>query len=289
MGLMTTRADDKSNPQKTAGKAQAEQRPASHPLRLTVLGSGSKGNCAVVSGPEGALLIDAGFSKKETLRRLELAGIDPANIKALIVTHEHSDHIKGLGVVSRGLKVPVYASRGTAGTSGLRRQAPEALTFGNEDELTLAGISVKVFPASHDAADPVGFRFSWTGVDGSRDDIGYLTDSGVLTGAAEEALREMRVLAIEANHDPQMLATGPYPYVLKQRISSATGHLSNTQSAEGLTRLLSDRLESVVAMHLSETNNLHELPVQSLSAALERAGVAARATAAWQGLPVSVG
>ena len=121
MGLMTTRADDKSNPQKTAGKAQAEQRPASHPLRLTVLGSGSKGNCAVVSGPEGALLIDAGFSKKETLRRLELAGIDPANIKALIVTHEHSDHIKGLGVVSRGLKVPVYASRGTAGTSGLRR------------------------------------------------------------------------------------------------------------------------------------------------------------------------
>ena len=253
-------------------------------LKLVVLGSGSKGNCVVVVGPEGAVMVDAGFSKRETLRRLALAGVDPALVKAIIVTHEHSDHIKGVGVVSRGLGVPVHASRGTADCASMRAQAPDLITFAHDDELTIAGMRIKAFSTSHDAADPVGFRFSGFG-----DDIGLATDTGFLTGPAAEALAGVRLLAIESNHDPEMLAYGPYPYLLKQRIASDRGHLSNVQSADALARLLSDRLEAVIAMHLSETNNLHNLPVDSLSSCVRGEDHPARVAAAWQSRPTVVG
>ena len=249
-------------------------------LHLVVLGSGSKGNSAVIVGRDGSLLIDAGFSKKETLRRLELAGVDPASIRAILVTHEHSDHIKGIGVVSRGLDLPVYASRGTARTAGMRKQAPDVIAFSNSDSLSLAGITVTTFSTSHDAVDPVGFRFEQNG-----DAIGYATDTGFLTGPAREVLADVRLLALESNHDPEMLRTGPYPYVLKQRIASNNGHLSNVQSAAALDELLCNRLESVVAMHLSETNNLHELPEDSLRGVVARADHPAHVAAAWQNRP----
>lgn len=253
-------------------------------LKLVVLGSGSKGNCSLVVGPEGAVMIDAGFSKKETLRRMAIAGVDPALVKAIIVTHEHSDHIKGVGVVSRGLDVPVYASRGTAGCESMRRQAPDVEAFANDDELTLAGLRIKVFSTSHDAVDPVGYRFSGFG-----DDVGVATDTGFLTGPAAEALAGVRLLALESNHDPDMLANGPYPYILKRRIASDHGHLSNVQSADALARLLSDRLEAVIAMHLSETNNLHDLPIDSLSGCVRGECHPARVAAAWQSRPTVVG
>lgn len=263
-----------------ADRPEGARRRSQAALHLAVLGSGSKGNCAVISGPDGAIMVDAGFSKRETLRRLATCGIDPASIKALLVTHEHSDHIKGLGVVSRGLGLPVYASLGTADVASVRKQVPDLVAMRDDDELVLAGIRVKAFPTSHDAADPVGFRFDCAG-----DAIGYATDTGYLTGEAAEALADVRLLALEANHDPKMLASGPYPYPLKQRIASDRGHLSNEQSAEALDALLCDRLEAVVAMHLSETNNEHRLPVDGLGTTVARASHPAQVLAAWQRTP----
>lgn len=256
-------------------------------LHLAVLGSGSKGNCAIIDGPKGAIMVDAGFSKRETLRRMEQIGFDSARIKAIIVTHEHSDHIGGLGVVARGLSVPVYASCGTAAYPRFAKLSPDTITLHARDEISLAGIDVTTFPTSHDANDPIGMRFSYHGDEGI-DAIGYVTDTGVLSPEGVEILTNVRVLALESNHDPEMLRYGPYPYPLKVRIAGDHGHLSNEQSAAALDALLCNRLETVVGMHLSETNNEHRLPVTCLTDAVTRASHPAHVVAAWQVRPTIV-
>ncbi len=253
-------------------------------LHLTVLGSGSKGNCAIVDGPRGAIMVDAGFSKRETLRRMHQVGFDPTRIKAIVVTHEHSDHIGGLGVMARGLGVPVYASCGTAAYPRFSKLSPDTITLHSRDVVTLVGIDVTTFPTSHDASDPIGMRFSYRGDEGA-DAIGYVTDTGILSQEGIEVLTDVRVLAIESNHDPDMLRYGPYPHSLKVRIAGDHGHLSNDQGAAALDALLCNRLETVVGMHLSETNNDHLLPVSRLTSTITRADHPARIVAAWQVRP----
>lgn len=246
-------------------------------MRLHVLASGSKGNAAIVENVvtgEG-ILIDCGICKRDFFTRCDEADFDLRRLRGVLITHEHTDHTKGLGVLYRGFaKLGVHptihvsdAVRDASRDIGelLERDLCDIHSFVAGDELDLAGFAVHAFATSHDAAQSFGFRVECGG-----DAIGYVTDTGVVTPQAHEALGRCRLLAIEANHDPRMLAEGPYPYPLKRRIASERGHLSNEQAAEELTSLLHDGLVAVVAMHVSENNNDYELPAVALQDAIAR-------------------
>lgn len=246
-------------------------------LRLHVLASGSKGNACVVESPSGMLLVDCGISLRQVRLRLAALGLDPARIAAILVTHEHADHIASLGVAVRGLKVPVYASRGTmgsaawpAGVSGSALQAGVAVQ--------IAGVSVTPFHVPHDAAETLGFRLERAGTA-----VGLCTDAGELTSQAGELLRDCDVLALEANHDPGMLRSyAGYPQSLKARIASGHGHLSNDQAARALPELVTSRTRAVVGMHLSQHTNAPSVCRTALAAA----GVAAHMEVAGQAAPL---
>ena len=268
-------------------------------LVLHVLASGSRGNAAVLEDTvTGAgVLVDCGICKRDFFARCVDAGFDPARLTDVLVTHEHTDHTKGLGVVMRGLAKAGCAPRIHA-PSAVRAASAELRALEDSCEIvdmpvgepfSIDGVGVYPFRTSHDAAASCGFRFEAAPAgDGRADAVGYLTDSGVLTGEAREALVGVRVLAIESNHDAKMLREGPYPWSVKQRIASDVGHLSNDQALEALGALLSDRLEAVVAMHLSEHNNLPSLAIRALEAAVAREGANAHVIAAAQGYGVTV-
>ena len=231
-------------------------------LHLHILGSGSKGNCALVEGPRGLIMIDNGLSRREVLRRMAELSLKPESIAALLLTHEHSDHTKGLKVWCKHWQGPMFASTGTpAARADLAELGFEEFEPG--DELELAGVRVRSFSTSHDVVNPVGFRFECAG-----DSIGYATDTGTLLPGALELLGDARILALESNHDLSMLRCGPYPRYLQDRIASNTGHLSNAQAAEALPALVTDRTEHVVAMHISQENNLPSHAVRALAGAL---------------------
>ena len=262
-------------------------------LRLHVLASGSKGNCSVVQNAEtGSLVVvDCGISFRAFKERCQACGIDPGRVGSVLVTHEHTDHTKGLGVLARGLAKlgahpAVYASTAVHDASSELQEIQDAIDlrhFQAGDQLQLGGVSAHAFRTSHDAAESFGFRF-----EGGGDAVGFMTDTGIVTGEAVEALARCRVLAIEANHDVDMLAKGPYPAYLKARIAGERGHLSNEQSGELLQKLLDDRLECVVGMHVSQNNNDYRLPKQALASVLEREGHAAQALVGFQERVVSV-
>lgn len=242
--------------------AHTTAQPRTCTLHLHILGSGSKGNCALVEGPQGLIMIDDGFSRRETVSRMHELDLDENRVRALILTHEHSDHVSGVTVWCRRFDGALYASRGTAGA----RKYLAALPFEEfmpGDTLTVAGVRIDTFPTSHDVVNPTGFRFSCTG-----DAIGYATDTGVLTPGALRALADARILALESNHDVPMLRTGSYPRYLQDRIISAEGHLSNAQAAEAVRTLVTGRTEEVVAMHISQENNRPSLAVRALADAL---------------------
>lgn len=256
-------------------------------LALHVLASGSRGNaCVVERARTGAgVLVDCGICKRDFLARCAEAGFDPARIEGVLITHEHTDHVKGLGVVLRGLarlgrRPCVYAAppvaRASREVAALAADGVEVRALPAPGEaVSVAGIDVTVLPTSHDAAFSCGFRFEADG-----DAAGLLTDTGRVLPEAHTGLCGVRVLALEANHDAQMLACGSYPYPVRQRIASDEGHLSNEQAADELAALLADaraaRLERVVAMHVSQNNNDYRLPVQALAAVVRAAGVEGR-------------
>lgn len=256
-------------------------------LRIHVLASGSKGNATIVEDTrtgEG-VLIDAGICKRDVLTRSQEAGFDMENLRAVLITHEHSDHVKGLGVLyrelaKRKLEVPLYVNDRCLNNSKAIREVcdlTDAHSFENGSQLSLAGMHIAPFPTSHDAASSFGFRF-WDG----EDTLGFMTDTGVVTECAHEALKGCRILAIEANHDPHMLANGPYPYHLQQRVASEFGHLSNQQSAQELLSLLHPGLEQVIAMHVSENNNTYRLPVEELRNVVKQQGHGASVVCSYQ-------
>lgn len=262
-------------------------------LRLHVLASGSKGNCSVIeSVATGAcVVVDCGISKRAFMDGCAACGVDVARIEAILVTHEHSDHTKGLGVMTRGLaRVGVfpalYASTAVHEASREIRAIEDAVDlrhFSRGDDLALAGMLVHAFPTLHDAAESFGFRFDCAG-----DSIGFMTDTGIVTGEAHEALVGCRVLALESNHDLRMLENGPYPRYLKDRIASERGHLSNDQSAELLVQLLDNQVECVIGVHVSENNNTYRLPHDVFQETLARYGHPARALVGYQNRLVSV-
>lgn len=222
-------------------------------MRCTVLASGSKGNSAVIEGATGTLLIDAGLSARELFRRMASLGLDPSSIDAILVTHEHGDHIRGLDVTARKLDVPVYATEGTLRDFlGFRKVSKKPLvhiTCRYHERLTIGDFSVEPFATSHDAAEPCGYIIT----EGDCR-IGYCTDTGIMTPAMLELLRPCEGIVLESNHCPDMLANGPYPESLKRRIRSKHGHLSNHAAAECLHGFGKD-VPRVILAHLSEVNN----------------------------------
>lgn len=237
--------------------------PSAHRLRVHVLGSGSSGNAIAVTGGDRTVLLDCGLSARETMRRLTLCGLDPGRVAGILVSHEHSDHARGVRVLSKRLGIPVWASLGTRRASGPDTLGSDVRRIDPGESLSIGGITVTAFKTSHDAAEPLGFRFD--AISGS---FGVLTDTGEVTPDAFEALAGCELLGIESNHCPRMLRDGPYPAFLKRRIASATGHLSNQAAAEACTRLASDNLKSIVALHLSSTNNTASHAAESLRSAL---------------------
>ena len=231
-------------------------------IHLHVLASGSKGNAAVVEGPGGPVLVDCGISRRALLGRAGELGLDMGRVTAVLLTHEHSDHVGGLTVFCNHFEGELLTTAGTAAARGYLSSLPFTIV-GSSDEFEVAGMRVRSFPTSHDVADPMGFRFS------TQDDaLGFCTDTGVLGDEALDALRGTRILALESNHDERMLASGPYPGYLKARVAGPTGHLSNAQAAEALGRLVGPDTETVVAMHLSQENNRPSVCVRTLAEAV---------------------
>lgn len=237
-------------------------------IHLHVLASGSKGNAAVVEGPAGSVLIDDGIARRTLLARASELGVNMDDVRAVLLTHEHTDHVSGLPVFANHFDGPLFATAGTIAARERLSQLPFEV-IRHTDSLELCGMHVTVFPTSHDVADPVGFRFATTDENGELTDaLGYCTDTGVLTDEAGQALTGCRVLALESNHDERMLATGPYPGYLKQRIHGPQGHLSNAQAADALQNLVSNETEVIVGMHLSHENNRPSVAVRTLAAAV---------------------
>ena len=232
-----------------------------------MLGSGSGGNSVIVESGPHRLLIDAGFSCRELVRRMKRLDFDPSTLSALLLTHEHVDHCRGADRFARKFNLPVHATRGTLRGSSLGEEAARSARILQSGEpCEVAGFRIEPFTLPHDAREPVGFVVE----DPCGRRIGLVADLGCRTGLAWGRLRDLDVLLIETNHDLDMLRNGPYPWSLKQRIAGRHGHLSNRDAADGLPELMTDRLRWVVLYHLSETNNLPALAAAAVEEVLDR-------------------
>ncbi|MCX8086404.1 MAG: MBL fold metallo-hydrolase [Rhodocyclaceae bacterium] len=228
-------------------------------IRFASLGSGSKGNALLVEAEGTRLLVDCGFSPRETARRLERLAVAPESIDAVLVTHEHADHAGGVAAAAARFGWQVYASHGTAAAARL----DAALRFDSHTAFAIGALEIHPFPVPHDAREPTQFVFS----DGDRR-LGVLTDAGAITPHIVAMLAECAALVLECNHDAELLWRGRYPPPLKQRIAGGFGHLENGMAAELLRAIGGKRLKHVVAAHLSEENNRPHLARQALADAL---------------------
>lgn len=252
------------------------------PLRIGVLGSGSGGNAVVVESGPHRLLIDAGFSCRELVRRMKKLDFDPAGLGGLVITHEHIDHCRGADRLARKFGLPVLATQGTLTGVGLGEEASrQAQMLRSGEPREVAGFLIEPFSIPHDAREPVGVVVQ----DPAGRRIGLVADLGCRTGLAWGRLKDLDILLLETNHDLDMLRNGPYPWSLKQRIAGRHGHLSNRDAADGLPELMTDRLRCVVLYHLSETNNLPALAAAAVGEVLDRERCAARLVVAEQDHP----
>ena len=218
-------------------------------LRFASLGSGSRGNSTLIEWPSGSLLIDCGFSVKEAERRLLRLGKTAGDLTAVLVTHEHSDHIKGVAALSRKYQIPVYMTPGTYRSRNFG-EFPDLRLIHAYTPFDLMGLDVFPVAVPHDACEPSQFVFEFAGIR-----LGILTDLGSITPHVEEQYQNCNALVLEANHCPVMLASGPYPPSLKQRVGGHWGHLSNQQAAGFLQRLDCSKLQHLVVAHISQQNN----------------------------------
>ena len=231
-------------------------------MRFTSLGSGSSGNALVVESGRTRVMMDCGFSTADTKARLERAGLSPADISAIVVTHEHDDHLGGVARFAQRYAIPVYLTRGTA--QWLPPEFPAVLVHCIESHRPFAvnELAVDPFPVPHDAREPVQFVFS----DGDAR-LGVVTDLGTITQHVVEKLSGCHALVIECNHDLDMLMTGPYPDGLKRRVSGRFGHLCNADSGRLVAALDRGKLRHLIAAHLSQQNNTPALAIAALARA----------------------
>lgn len=218
-------------------------------MRFASLGSGSRGNSTLVEWAAGTLLIDCGFSVKETELRLDRLGKRGQDISAILVTHEHSDHIKGVAALARRYRLPVYMTPGTYYSRDLG-ELPDLRLINAYAPFEINGLLVRPVAVPHDAREPSQFIFE---LSGRR--LGILTDLGSITPHVEASYQACDAMVLEANHDPMMLASGSYPPSLKQRVGGQWGHLSNQQAAGFLARLDTEKLQHLVVAHISQQNN----------------------------------
>lgn len=239
-------------------------------MRFSVLGSGSKGNATLITSGCTAILIDNGFSGRETLHRLAQIGFEVTDLTAILVSHEHVDHIRGVGILSRQAGVPVYANPAThrAAGSALGRLAAYC-EFSTGSPFTIQDLRIHPFAVSHDTVEPVGFVIT----DG-RATLGYCTDTGMVSRLMAHRLSGCQGLILECNHDPDLLANSHYPPYLKQRVRSRQGHLANQEAATFLAGLMHHQLRHVTLAHLSEANNRPEIALCTVEKAL--AGISNR-------------
>lgn len=231
-------------------------------MEFAVLGSGSGGNCSLIRHGKTCLMVDNGFSVSETERRLARLRTEPESVSALLVTHEHGDHISGVSRFAAKYDIPVWMTPGCyafAQYKGL----PNAGLLMLSEPLVIGDLEVLPVAVPHDSREPAQYVFS----DGARR-FGLLTDLGRITPHVIECYSGLDALMLEANHDTEMLANGPYPHRLKRRVAGNYGHLSNGQAADLLAAADVSRLQHIVAAHLSEHNNRPELAQQALAAAL---------------------
>lgn len=234
-------------------------------MRFASLGSGSRGNSLLVDAGDSALLLDCGFSMRPLMARLARLSFLPEKISAILVTHEHSDHIAGMFRFSARFGIPVYMTHGThAAVSQAMDESVECRLVDSLAPFSVEGIEITPFPVPHDAREPVQFVFS----DGVRR-LGVLTDCGTITSRAAATLDGCQALVLECNHDPGLLAASAYPAWLKQRVGGDFGHLGNTQAASLLRRVDTRALRHIVAAHLSEQNNRPDLARKALAETLD--------------------
>ncbi len=232
------------------------------------LASGSKGNSLFVSCNNTSILIDAGLSGIEIERRLNTINIDPESLSAIIITHEHSDHIKGAGILSRRFHIPVYITQKTWQACSNLGKIENLCFFECGTPFEMDQILVSPFSISHDAEDPVGLTLEY-----KNHKLGIATDLGIVTNLVKEYLKNSNILYLESNHDPEMLINGSYPWHLKQRIKGRTGHLSNMDAGTLVSELKTDHLEHVILAHLSEENNCPEKAVLEVSKSLNASNI----------------
>ena len=239
------------------------------PVRLTVLGSGSAGNCVYVETDETRILIDAGFSARQIRKRLATIGRTPENLTGILVTHEHSDHVQGLLMLAEKLAIPIYCNRPTQEALQFQLNARfEWRLFQTGASFDVGDIAVDTFNVPHDAQDPVGFLLRT-----SSGNIGILTDLGHTTRLVIERVKTAQVVLLEANHDVKMLQDCPHrPWSLKQRILSRHGHLSNEAAADAAEQFISSDLRHLFLVHLSRECNRPELARRVMEQRLGRIG-----------------
>jgi len=233
-------------------------------LDITILGSGSSGNATLVSDGETNVLVDVGLSGRETVRRLRECGMEPDRIAAIVISHEHGDHCRGLVPFVKSLEVPVFITSDALAASGISLEARRVERIQAGVPFDINGILFTPFDIPHDAADPIALTIERRGVK-----AGIVVDLGYISNLVVERLRGCDCIVLESNHDLQMLRVGPYPWALKQRVMSRRGHLSNETVARYLANEFDGRARHVVLAHLSQKNNLPELALESARRALE--------------------
>ena len=237
-------------------------------MKLCSIASGSSGNCIYVADDNTNLLVDAGISKKRIVEGLESIDVDVKNIDGILVTHEHLDHIKGLGIMARAYNIPIY------GTYGTLKAIHECKSVGEieqslyrvikaDNQFNINSLTIKPFNTSHDAANPVCYTFH-----ANNKKISVATDLGEYNEYVINHLEDSDVILLEANYDKNMLQVGPYPYYLKQRILSNKGHLSNVNTGELLKCIISRRLKYIFLGHLSKENNYPDLAYETVKVEL---------------------
>ena len=240
-------------------------------IRFCSLSSGSSGNCLFLSSGASSVLVDAGLSGKRVAQLLNQMGETPRAVEAILVTHDHIDHISGIGVLSRRFDIPVFANAATWRAmedkiGEISSRNIREFTTGGEFEL--AGFGIKSFPISHDASDPVGLTFCKGNIK-----ISVANDLGCVTPEVERELKDSSFIMLEANHDTEMLWVGRYPWYLKKRIAGDRGHLSNEDTGAALLRLAGGRTKAVLLGHLSKENNYPLLALETVRGILSQEGI----------------
>lgn len=240
-------------------------------MELCSIASGSSGNCIYAGSSDSAVLIDAGISKKRILEGLNSFGQSLEGVDGILVTHEHSDHISGLGVLTRARDIPIYATAGTIDCillkKSLKLSRSQFVTIKADDDFYVGNLKIHPFGIYHDAAEPVAYKV----MQGDKS-VAVVTDTGHYDDYIVDSVGRVDSLLLEANHDVRMLEAGPYPYALKRRILGDRGHLSNENSGRLLSRLLHDGIKKIFLGHLSKENNYDRLALETVRLEVDASG-----------------